>query len=294
MLPAMDALLQQAQLLLYKDDLKAALDLLDDAYKQTGNELYHEHAERVRGWMDHLRSRQAYAAAYEKYYFGLKGRWSLKHLERDIRVLFGRKTRKVVSRTAQDPEFQMLEREVLALRPARIFDAGSGEGRIALTLAARYPLATVEAVDVSPTNVRLSSRMNRFPNLTFHCGLIEEARRVLSPEPFDLAYSIAVLEHVRDVDEVVSAIVGRLRRGGRYCFVVPMNEFDVNGELPEFVHEDGVAGHVRMFTEASLREGFGHFPNFLLEKISGEPPAKTPPTLVPVEYGSYFVAVTKP
>jgi 2-polyprenyl-3-methyl-5-hydroxy-6-metoxy-1,4-benzoquinol methylase len=290
----MDPLLQQAQLLLYRDDLKGALDLLDDAHARTGSAMYEEHAQRVRGWMDHLRSREAYAAAYEKYYFGLKGRRSLKHLERDIRVFFGRKTKKVVERTTRDPEFQMLEREVLAMQPARIFDAGSGEGRIALTLAARYPLATVEAIDVSPTNVRLSSRMSRYPNLTFHCGLIEDARRLLSRDPFDLAYSFAVLEHVRDVEEVVNAILGQLRRGGRFCFVVPMNEFEANGDLPEFEHEDGIAGHVRRFTEASLRERFGHFPNFVLEKIPGEPPAKTPPTLVPVEYGSYFVAVSKP
>jgi 2-polyprenyl-3-methyl-5-hydroxy-6-metoxy-1,4-benzoquinol methylase len=290
----MDPLLQHAQLLLYRDDLKAALDLLDDAHARTGNPLYKEHAERVRGWMDHLRSPQAYAAAYEAYYYRLKGTWSLKHLERDLRVFLGMKTRKVVQRTTRDPEYQMLEREVLALQPSRIFDAGSGEGRIALTLAARHPLATVEAIDVSPTNVRLSSRMNRFPNLTFHCGLIEHAVRLLSRDPFDLAYSFAVLEHVRDVDEVVAAILGRLRKGGRFCFVVPMNEFAVSGDLPEFTHEDGVAGHVRQFTEASLRERFGHFPNFLLEKIPGDPPDRCPPALVPVEYGSFFVAVTKP
>jgi hypothetical protein len=52
------------------------------------------------------------------------------------------------------------------------------------------------AIDVSQTNVRLSSRMNRFPNLTFHCGLIEEADRLLPPGAFDLAYAVAVLERV--------------------------------------------------------------------------------------------------
>ena len=290
----MDPLLQQVQLLLYRDDLKAALDLLDDAHARTGNPVYKEHAERVRGWMEHLQSREAYAAAYEDYYYGLKGRWSLKHVERDIRVFLGMKTRKLVNRTARDPEFQMLEREVLAVKPARIFDAGSGEGRIALTLAARYPSATVEAIDVSPTNVRLSSRLNRFPNLRFHCGFIEDADRLLSPAPFDLAYSFAVLEHVRDVDEVVSAILGRLRPGGRFCFVVPMNEFVVSGDLPDCAHDDGVAGHVREFTEASLRDRFGGFPDFTLVKIPGDPPDRFPRVLLPVEYGSFFVAITKP
>jgi SAM-dependent methyltransferase len=289
-----DSLLQEVQLLLYRDDLRAALSLLDDAYARTADPVYKEHAERIRGWTRHLESPDAYRDAYERYYRDLKGRWSIKHLERDIRVFLGFKTQKVVRRTAKDPEFQLLEREVNAVRPARIFDAGSGEGRVALTLAARHPEAKIDAVDVSATNVRLSSRMNRFGNLRFHCGLIEEAERYLPPGPIDLAYSFAVLEHVRDVDEVVSTIMRRLRPGGRFCFVVPMNEFVVNGDLPDCRHEDGVAGHVRVFSEARLRERFAALPGFTLEKIHGDWPKDYPPALTPVEFGSFFVAVTKP
>ena len=289
-----DPLLQQVQLLLYRDDLRGALELLDGAYARTANPVYKEHAERVRGWTEHLRSRAAYADAYEAYYHGRKGRRTLKHLERDLRVLLGFKTRKVVRRTAKDPEYQRLEREVEAVRPARVFDAGSGEGRVALTLAARHPSVQVDAIDVSPTNVRLSSRMSRFRNLRFHCGLIEDAERLLPPGAFDLAYSFAVLEHVRDVDEVVAAIMARLRPGGRFCFVVPMNEFVVNGHLPDCRHEDGVAGHVRVFSETLLRERYGALPGFTLEKIHGEWPKDYPPALTPVEFGVFFVAVTKP
>jgi 2-polyprenyl-3-methyl-5-hydroxy-6-metoxy-1,4-benzoquinol methylase len=156
-----DPLLQQVQLFLYRDDLRGALDLLDAAYSRTGNPTYKEHAERVRGWTEHLNSRESYAGAYEAYYRRLKGRWTLKHLERDFRVLLGFKTRKVVRRTAEDPEFERLEREVDAQRPARVFDAGSGEGRIALTLAARHPSIQVDAIEVSATNMRLASRLNR-------------------------------------------------------------------------------------------------------------------------------------
>ena len=289
-----DPLLQQVQLLLYRDDLRGALDLLEGAYRRTQDPIYEEHAERVRGWTAHLCSREAYGRAYEAYYYRLKGRRTLKHLERDLRVFLGFKTRKIVTRTAQDPEFQHLEREVVARHPARVLDAGSGEGRVALTLAARHPSLHVDAIDVSPTNVRLSSRMNRFSNLRFHCGLIEDAERLLAPAPFDLAYSFAVLEHVRDVDEVVGAIMTRLRPGGRFCFVVPMNEFVVNGDLPDCRHEDGVAGHVRVFSERLLRDRFGAFPGFVLEKIPGAWPKHYPPALTPVEFGSFFVAVTKP
>src|SRR6185436_19874704 len=131
-------------------------------------------------------------------------------------------------------------------------------------------------------------------NLRFHCGFIEDAARLLPPGPVDLAYSFAVLEHVRDVDEVVMAIMARIRPGGRFCFVVPMNEFTVNGDLPDCRHEDGVAGHVREFSEALLRKEFGGMPGFTLEKIRGEWPHDYPAALTPVEFGSFFVAVTKP
>jgi 2-polyprenyl-3-methyl-5-hydroxy-6-metoxy-1,4-benzoquinol methylase len=291
---APDPLLQQVQLLLYRDDLHAALELLDSAYARTANPLYKEHAERVRGWTSHLRSREAYAEAYETYYHGLKGRFTLKHLERDLRVWLGFKTRRVVERTAKDAEFKMLEREVNAQRPHRVFDAGSGEGRVALTLAARHPSVQVDAIDVSPTNVKLASRMNRYTNLRFHCGLIEDAARLLPADSVDLAYSFAVLEHVRDVDEVVSSIMSRIRPGGRFCFVVPMNEFIVNGDLPDCRHEDGVAGHVREFSEARLRDQFGTLPGFTLEKIPGAWPHDYPAALTPVEFGSFFVTLTKP
>jgi len=287
-----DALLQEVQLLLYRDDLSAALALLDEAYEKTADPAYKEHADRIRGWTRHLASRDAYRDAYERYYRDLKGRFTLKHLERDLRVLLGFKTRKVVRRTAKDPEFQLLEREVNAAKPARVLDAGSGEGRVALTLAARHADVRIDAVDVSATNVRLASAMNRYANLRFHCGLIEEIDRYLPQERFDFAYSFAVLEHVRDVDEVVSTVMRRLRPGGRFCFVVPMNEFVVNGDLPACRHEDGVAGHVRVFTEAGLRERFGALPGFTLEKLHGDWPKDYPPALTPVEFGSFFVTIT--
>jgi hypothetical protein len=34
--------------------------------------------------------------------------------------------------------------------------------------------------------------------------------------------------------------------------LLPMNEFVVNGDLPDCHHEDGVAGHVRVFSGASF------------------------------------------
>lgn len=176
-----------------------------------------------------------------------------------------------------------------------MLDAGCGEGRVALTLGARHPRTFVDGVEVSATNVGIARRLNRFPNVTFHHGLIEELDRWSPPGAFDLAYAFAVLEHVRDVDEVVKTVLRALRPGGRFCFVVPMNGFAVTGPLPAFRPKDGVAGHVRVFTEASLWERFGGEKDFVLEKILALRwrPGIYPSTLQPTEFGSFFVAFAK-
>ncbi len=54
------------------------------------------------------------------------------------------------------------------------------------------------------------------------------------------------------------------------------------------------ADHVRVFTEAELRERFGRCPGFSLHKIPGKwKPGGPPDCFVPVEFGSFFVAFSK-
>jgi SAM-dependent methyltransferase len=294
--PGLDALAvrQQVELELYRDNVEGALDLLGRAAAQTPDPGLTERAAAIRSWLRHLDSPEAYSAAYEAYYRRVKGKFTLKRLERDLRILLGRKTRKTVARTGRHPEYRLLEREALWWRADRVLDAGCGEGRVAIALAARHPMLRLVGVEVSKTNVTLARRVNRFPNVRFEHGLIEEYAGRTEPESFDLAYSFAVLEHVRDIDETVEAILRLLRPGGRFCFVVPMNDLIATRPLPEFAPPDGVAGHVRSFTEAGLRRKFGHRPDFFLEKVLGAwRPGRLPAGLVPVEFGSLFVAFSK-
>lgn len=183
---------------------------------------------------------------------------------------------------------------MLAIEASRVLDGGCGEGGVALALGARHPRIQVVGLDVSATNVRLAQKLNRFPNVTFRQGLAEEAHLLFEPDSFDLAYSFAVLEHVRDVDETVASLLKVLRPGGRFCFVVPMHEFTATGLLPEYTPIHGYADHVRVFTGAELRERFGGHEGFSLHKIPGEwKPGEFPDCLKPVEFGSFFVAFTK-
>ena len=177
----------------------------------------------------------------------------------------------------------------------RVLDAGCGEGRVALTLGARHPDLRIEGIEVTETNVRIARGLNRFPNVAFRRGFVEDAAQLLPPQSFDLAYSFAVLEHVPDVDTTVSAILAMLRPGGRFCLVVPMNEFSVTGPLPAFAPPDGVAGHVRVFTEADLEKRFGRFPGFVVTRLPGAwRSGRYPDAIRPKEFGAYFAALSRP
>lgn len=290
-----DGVMQQVRLELYRDNLQGALEVLEAAGTIHPDPRYTDQTSRIRSWLSHLRTPEAYSAAYERYYQGVKRRVGLKRFEWELRVILGRKTRKMVNRCSRHPEFELLEREVLALGARRVLDAGCGEGRVALTLAARHPHLRVEGIEVSRTNVRIAQRLNRFPNVAFHEGLIEEADHLFGLGSFNLAYSFAVLEHVPDVEVTVSAILKLLQPGGRCCFVVPMVELKAVGPIPDFEPPDGVAGHVRVFRDAELRKRFGGYPKFALVKIPGQwRPGRYPDCLGPEEFGSFFVALSKP
>ena len=287
--------IQRARLQLYRENIQGALDLLDAAARAHPDPRYVTEAEGVRQRLMHVQSREAYVAAQEAQYHRLRGRLSLRHLETQFRALTGRKTRKLVARRADKDEFRLLEREVAALRPARVLDGGAGEGGVALALAARHPELRVEAVEASETNVRMARRLNRFTNVRFQQGLLEEVHSRFPSASFDLVYSFAVLEHVRDVEATLRSIFTVLRPGGRFCFVVPMIEFGANGPLPPYEPLHGYCDHVRAFTETELRGRFGGGPGFILEKIPAvEKPHKVPPFLVPIELGAFFVAMTAP
>jgi SAM-dependent methyltransferase len=287
--------IQRVRLELYRENIQSALALVDAAAAAHPDPRYVTEAEGIRQRLVHVQSREAYLAAQEAQYHGLRGRLSLRYLETQFRVLIGRKTRKLIARRAANNEFLLLEREIAALRPTRVLDGGSGEGGVALAVAARHPELRVEGGEASATNVRMARRLNRFANVAFQRGLLEEVHLRFPPASFDLVYSFAVLEHVRDVEATLESIFGVLRPGGRFCFVVPMLDFAANGPLPPYEPLHGYCDHVRAFTEPELRGRFGGGPGFILEKIPAvEKPHKVPPFLVPIEVGAFFVAMPAP
>jgi SAM-dependent methyltransferase len=287
-----EATMQAVRLQLFRENIGGALELVQAAHAAHPDPRYAEQAAKIRGWLSHLGSREAYLAAQDAQYQRLRWRMGLKLLEKRIRILLGRKTRKMVERRTHNPEFVELEREIGAVAPRRVLDAGCGEGGVVMAVAARHPTARVEGVEASTVNVRLARQLNRYPNAGFRQGLAEEVHLAFPPASFDLAYSFAVLEHVRDVDATIASIMSVIRRGGRFCFVVPMHEFRAIGPLPEYAPIHGYADHCRVFTEAELIERFGKEPDFRLVKIPGRyKPGEFPAALEPIEFGSFFVVV---
>ncbi len=286
-----DAVIQAVRFQLYRENIHGALEILERVQAEHPDPRYAEQAARIRSWLTHLESREAYVDAQEGQYKRLRWKAGLKLLEKRIRIMLGKKTRKMVDRRAADAEFVELEREVARLRPRRVLDAGSGEGGVAMALGARHPELSVEGVEVSPTNAKLAKLLNRFPNVAFRQGLAEEVHLYFPPASFDLVYSFAVLEHVRDVDATLRAIETVLRPGGRFAFVVPMHELRAKGPIPEYAPIHGYADHCRVFTEAELHEGFGRRPGFRLVKIPGEwKHGELPDCFEPVEFGAFFVS----
>jgi SAM-dependent methyltransferase len=289
-----DATLQLVRFELYRENIYGALEIVEAANAAAPHPRYAEQAARIRSWLTHLASREAYISAQDEQYRRLRWRMGFKLIEKRIRMLLGRKTRKMIERRVRDPEFQALEREVSTVRPRHLLDAGSGEGGVAMALAARYPEMEVNGVEVSATNVKIATQLNRFPNVRFSQGLAEEAHLAFPAGYFDLVYSFAVLEHVRDVDETIRAIMTVLRPGGRFCFVVPMHEFRARGPIPDYTPVHGYADHCRVFSQGELCQRFGREKNFRLQKIPGTwKHGELPDCFEPIEFGSFFVSYSK-
>jgi len=289
-----DAVIQSVRFELYRENIYGALEIIEAAQAANPDTRYAEQAARIRSWLTHLESREAFVDAQEEQYRRLRWKAGLKLLEKRIRMLVGRKTRKLIERRARDPEFQELEREVAALRPRRVLDAGSGEGGVAMALGARHAELRVEGVEVSATNAKIARQLNRFANVGFRQGLAEEVHLLFPAGSFDLVYSFAVLEHVRDVDATVRAIEEVLRPGGRFAFVVPMHEFRATGPIPDYTPVHGYADHCRVFTETELSRRFGGRKGFRLVKIPGAwKHGELPDCFEPIEFGSFFVSYAK-
>jgi SAM-dependent methyltransferase len=288
-----DAVLQAARLQCFRGNLLGALALLEAAHAERAEARYAAELTRMRPWLAHLASREAYVAACESSYRQRHRATGLKHLEQRLRIALGRKTRAIVERRGRGPDVGELERDIAALRPTLVLDAACGEGDVAMTIAAGHPELHVEAVDLAGAGVTTARGLNRFGNVVFHEGLAEEVHELFGTGSFDLAYAFGALDCVRDVEATVHAVTTALRPGGRVCFVLAMHEFRASGPLPEYVPAGGIVGRCRVFSERELYQRFGGQKEFRLAKLAGRwRPGRFPDALLPLDFGAFYVSYT--
>src|SRR5207244_11717492 len=115
-----EATIQCVRLELHRENVGGALELVETADRAHPDARYRAEAAQIRGFLAHLSDRDAYIAAQEGQYHRQRDRFGLKYLERRFRMLTGRRTRKLVERRARHPEFQLLEREILSVRPRSV------------------------------------------------------------------------------------------------------------------------------------------------------------------------------
>ena len=125
----------------------------------------------------------------------------------------------------------------------RALDLGCGDGRLTEELNA----AEVVGADVSP--VALERARRRVPGATF-TELEPDAPLPFDDGSFDLLLCAETLEHVRDVQLLLSEARRVLRPGGTLALTTPAT--------PRLTRpQDPLSPHLRQFTRSSLRRLLG-------------------------------------
>jgi SAM-dependent methyltransferase len=125
----------------------------------------------------------------------------------------------------------------------RALDLGCGDGR----LSAELDATELTAADVSATALERARR--RLPEARI-VELEPDAPLPFGDAAFDLVLCAETIEHVRDVQLLLSEVGRVLRSGGVLALTTPAN-------LPVGPRPDPLSPHLRFFTRRSLRRLLG-------------------------------------
>ncbi|MER6946425.1 trans-aconitate 2-methyltransferase [Nonomuraea sp. NPDC000554] len=122
------------------------------------------------------------------------------------------------------PFFDLVSR-VRADDPDYVVDAGCGTGELTVTLANRWPKATVDGFDSSPAMIGKARELDVSPRFT-----VADVTTWRPDRPVDVLVSNAVLQWVPSHRDVIGHWVEALAPGGWLAFQVPGN-FDAPSHL---------------------------------------------------------------
>lgn len=120
--------------------------------------------------------------------------------------------------------WRVFEAEVVLDRlrgEGRGLDLGCGDGELARVILGQAGLRWT-GLDIDAADAEAARRSGFYEDVK-----VAPASEIPEPDAaFDLVFSNSSLEHMRDLDRVLSEVARVLRRGGRFVFTVPLRSFD--------------------------------------------------------------------
>ena len=145
----------------------------------------------------------------------------------------------------------------------RVLDVGCGNGSVTAKVAQRG--SQILGIDMSESGIHLA-RQNcpsaRFEVLPADANVLENLRE----EPFDLVYSLEVIEHLYDVRSFIVGCFTATRSGGTFICSTPYHGYAKNLMIAmldgwDKHHSSGIEGeHIQFFSRKTLSrllEGVG-------------------------------------
>jgi len=137
----------------------------------------------------------------------------------------------------------------------RVLDVGCGNGSVTAKVAERG--CKVTGIDMSESGIRLA-RQN-YPSTRFEVLPADDrVLESLGEQPFDLVFSLEVIEHLYDVPSFVAGCFAATRSGGRFICSTPYHGYAKNMMISllnewDRHHTSGSQGeHIQFFSRKSL------------------------------------------
>jgi ubiquinone/menaquinone biosynthesis C-methylase UbiE len=152
-------------------------------------------------------------------------------------------TRHPIERRMVDAFFARLDELLPTTAPARVLEVGTGEGEVARRITARYPDASMVALDL--------------PDQRLSANVFGDAARLPFPDAtFDLVLAVEVLEHLPDPAAALDELARVAKPGAGALLSVPSEPLwrALNVARGKYVGDLGnTPGHIQHWTPAGFR-----------------------------------------
>ena len=140
---------------------------------------------------------------------------------------------------------------------SRVLDVGCGNGSVARRLSAQG--YSVVGIDLAEAGIRIARECcpeGRFEVLAADRAILEN----LDEEPFDLVYSIEVVEHLYDPRSYMAGCFAATKPGGRFICTTPYHGYlknlsiSIMGGWDKHANPLADGGHIKLFSRKTLSE----------------------------------------